>query len=435
MLARLGAEHVHELFADVPEKTRFPQLNLPPALTELEVLRHVSGLAQQNISVRDWPCFIGAGAYNHYSPALVGHVMGLPQFFTAYTPYQAEVSQGTLQAMFEFQSLVCELLDMDVSNASVYDGASATAEAALMSQRITGRDRIVVAGSLHPHWQGSMQAYLAGRQSPVATTKVQVTDDRLIESSIVNLVDDDTACAIVQQPDFFGHVHDLHGLADAVHEKGALLVVAVAEATSLGLLRSPGSWGADIAVAEGQALGLPLQFGGPWAGLLACKMAHIRQLPGRIAGQTTDHEGRRGFVLTLQTREQHIRREKATSSITTAQTLLALGITAYLAAMGPSGLREVAKQSHAKAAYAADKLERDTRFRLLTPSPFYNEFAVAGPLPAEKVQAGLTQQGMLGGVPTRQLDSSMPDGLLLAFTEQNTRDEIDRLVIAMSELA
>src|SRR5438034_930776 len=246
MLRIIGIDRVEELFVDVPADARFPTLDLPPALSELEVSRHLADLAGQNVSVRDWPCFIGGGAYNHYAPSAVGHIMGQPQFYTAYTPYQPEVSQGTLQVSFEFQSLVCDLLGLDVANDSVYDGASAVG--------------------------------------------------------------------------------------------GALLIIAVADATSLGLLKSPGAWGADIATAEGQSLGLPLQYGGPWAGLMACKSEYVRQLPGRISGQTADHEGRRGFVLTLQAREQHIRREKATSNICTSQTLLAIGVTAYLALMGPVGL-------------------------------------------------------------------------------------------------
>jgi glycine dehydrogenase subunit 1 len=245
---------------------------------------------------------------------------------------------------------------------------------------------------------------------------------------LLDLVDEQTACVVVQQPDYFGHVRDLNGLADAVHERGALLIIGVADATSLGLLKSPGAWGADIATAEGQSLGLPLQFGGPWAGLMACKTEYVRQLPGRIAGQTTDHEGRRGFVLTLQAREQHIRREKATSNICTSQTLLAIGITDYLALLGPEGLREVARQSHAKAAYAASRIRELPGYAVLTPEPFYNEFLVRTPRPAVELRQALLDKHVLAGVPH-------PQGLLLACTEQNTRDEIDRLVAALQEVA
>jgi glycine dehydrogenase subunit 1 len=432
MLRAIGVGRVEDLFADVPADARFPSLELPPALSELEALRHLSQLAAQNVSVRDWPCFIGGGAYNHYTPAAVSHVMAQPQFFTAYTPYQPEVSQGTLQAMFEYQSLVCDLLGQDVANASVYDGASAVGEAVLMAQRLTHRDRVVLAGSVHPQWRAVVEAYVSARGVDIATSSISF-DTQVREERLLDLVDaDNTACVVVQQPDYFGHVRDLNGLAAAVHERGALLVIGVADATSLGLLKSPGAWGADIATAEGQSLGLPLQFGGPWAGLMACKSEFVRQLPGRIAGQTTDHEGRRGFVLTLQAREQHIRRERATSNICTSQTLLAIGISAYLALLGPAGLREVARQSHAKAAYAAARIRELAGYAVITPEPFYNEFAIRAPMDASTLRQVLVEQRLLAGVP---IGTEMPDGLLLAFTEQNTRQEIDRLVGALEEVA
>jgi glycine dehydrogenase subunit 1 len=427
MLRTIGVDGVEDLFSDVPADARFPTLELPPALSEMEAVRHLSQLAGQNVSVRDWPCFIGGGAYNHYSPAAVGHIMGQPQFYTAYTPYQPEVSQGTLQAMFEYQSLVCDLLGLDTANASVYDGASAVGEAVLMAQRLTRRERVVLSGSVHPQWRAVVQAYVAAREVDIVTSRVSYAD-QISEERLLDLVDEQTACVVLQQPDYFGHVRDLNGLAAAVHERGALLIIGVADATSLGLLKSPGAWGADIATAEGQSLGLPLQYGGPWAGLMACKTEYLRQLPGRIAGQTTDHDGRRGFVLTLQAREQHIRREKATSNICTSQTLLAIGITAYLSLMGPEGLREAARQSHAKAAYAAGRIAEVPGYAVLTPPPFYNEFLVRGPLSGVELRDKLVDKRLLAGVPHEA-------GLLLAFTEQNTREEIDRLVTALQEVA
>jgi glycine dehydrogenase subunit 1 len=429
MLRTIGIAQLEDLFDDVPKHARFPNLDLPPSLSELEAARHLADLAQRNVSSKNWPCFLGGGAYNHYSPAAVAHLMGQPQLATSYTPYQPEVSQGTLQATFEFQSMVCELLGMDVANASVYDGASALAEAVLMAQRLTKRERVVLSGGVNPAWRGVTQAYVSARGVDLATSSVSLRKDRLTEQRVLELVDDHTACVVVQQPDFFGHIRDLNGLAEAVHERGALLVVAVAEATSLGLLKPPGEWGADIAVAEGQSLGLPLQFGGPWAGLMACKSEFVRQLPGRIAGQTTDHDGRRGFVLTLQAREQHIRRAQATSNICTSQTLLAIGIAAYLALMGPTGLREVARQSHAKAVYAADKLTSLPGCRLLTPKPFYNEFLLQTRLDSRQLQRRLTDHGLLGAVPT-EFDTAA----LFAFTENNTREQIDRLVEVISEV-
>ncbi len=434
MLRTIGVEHVQQLFEDVPAAARFPDLDLPPALTESEAMRYMTELASMNVSVTQWPCFIGGGAYNHYSPAAVSHIMGLPQFYTAYTPYQPEVSQGTLQASFEFQSLVCDLLGLDVANDSVYDGASAAGEAVLMAQRITRRERIVLAGSVHPQWRDVVRSYVAARGVDVLVGKVNIAGS-LEEQRVIELLDDDTACVVVQQPDVFGHVRDLNGLADAVHARGALLIVSVADPTSLGLLRSPGAWGADIATAEGQSLGLSLQFGGPWAGLMACKSEYVRQLPGRISGQTTDHDGRRGFVLTLQAREQHIRREKATSNICTSQTLLAIGITAYLSLMGPHGLREVARQSHAKAVYAADKVAGIDGFSVLTPRPFYNEFLVNTPLESAEIRHRLVERQILAGVPIFYGLEGFERTLLLAFTEQNSRADIDRLVDALAELA
>jgi glycine dehydrogenase subunit 1 len=433
MLQTIGVERVQQLFDDVPAEARFPELNLPPALTELEALRYMSELAERNVSVKHWPCFVGGGAYNHYSPSAVAHIMGQPQFYTAYTPYQPEVSQGTLQASFEFQSLVCELLGLDVANDSVYDGASAVGEAVLMAQRITRHDRVVLAGSVHPQWREVVRSYLAARDVELVTSSLTIAEGRLEEQRVADLLDDDTACVVVQQPDVFGHVRDLNGLAETVHARGALLIVTVADPTSLGILKSPGAWGADIATAEGQPLGLPLQFGGPWAGLMGCKSEHMRQLPGRISGQTTDHEGRRGFVLTLQAREQHIRREKATSNICTSQTLLAIGITAYLSLMGPSGLREVARQSHAKAVYAADRISGLDGFTVLTPRPFYNEFLVQTPVETPELRHRLVEQRILAGVPLFYGAPGFERTLLLAFTEQNTRPEIDRLVAALEE--
>jgi glycine dehydrogenase subunit 1 len=435
MLRTIGIDRIDQLFADVPIDARYPALDLPPALTELEASRHLAQLAAENVSVKDWPCFIGGGAYNHYSPSAVAHIMGQPQFYTAYTPYQPEVSQGTLQASFEFQSLVCELLGMGVANDSVYDGASAVGEAVLMAQRLTRRERVVLAGSVHPHWREVVQTYVAAREVDIATSRVSIEDGGLREQRVLELVDHNTAAVVVQQPDVFGHVRDLNGLAEAVHERGALLIVAVADATSLGVLKSPGDWGADIATAEGQSLGLPLQFGGPWAGLMACKPEYVRQLPGRIAGQTTDHEGRRGFVLTLQAREQHIRREKATSNICTSQTLLAIGITAYLSLMGPAGLREVARQSHAKAGYAAERIAALPGFAVLTPGPFYNEFLVRSPVETFELRHRLVQRHILAGVPFFDDVEGLERTLLLAFTEQNTRSEIDTLVDALAEVS
>ena len=434
MLRTIGVDGVEQLFQDVPAAARYPRLDLPPGLTELEASRYMAQLASENVSVKDWPCFIGGGAYNHYSPSAVAHIMGQPQFYTAYTPYQPEVSQGTLQASFEFQSLVSELLGLDIANDSVYDGASAVGEAVLMAQRITRHDRVILSGSVHPQWRDVVRSYEAARDVELLTTQVSVTPSGLQEQRITDALDDNTACVVVQQPDVFGHVRDLNGLAESVHARGALLIVCVADPTSLGMLKSPGEWGADIATAEGQPLGLPLQFGGPWAGLMACKSEFVRQLPGRISGQTTDHEGRRGFVLTLQAREQHIRREKATSNICTSQTLLAIGITAYLSLMGPVGLREVARQSHAKAVYAAEAISGLHNLEVVTPRPFYNEFLVQTPVQSADLRHRLVERKILAGVPLFYGVEGFERSLLLAFTEQNTREDIDHLVTALADV-
>jgi glycine dehydrogenase subunit 1 len=287
---------------------------------------------------------------------------------------------------------------------------------------------------VHPQWREVVHSYVAARDVEILTTDVALRESSLDEERLVEHLDDRTACVVVQQPDVFGHVRDLNGLADAVHARGALLIVGVADPTSLGILKSPGAWGADIATAEGQPLGLPLQFGGPWAGLMACKSEHMRQLPGRISGQTTDHAGQRGFVLTLQAREQHIRREKATSNICTSQTLLAIGITAYLSLMGPSGLREVARQSHAKAVYASAAISQLDGFAVLTPRPYYNEFLVQTPLESAALRHRLVEKQILAGVPLFYGTPGFERSLLLAFTEQNTRAEIDDLVMALAEV-
>ncbi len=435
MLRAIGIDRVEELFADVPADARFPVLDLPPALSELEASRHLAELAGQNVSVRDWPCFIGGGAYNHYSPAAVGHIMGQPQFYTAYTPYQPEVSQGTLQVSFEFQSLVCDLLGLGVANDSVYDGASAVGEAVLMAQRLTRRERIVLAGSLHPQWREVVQAYVAAREVDIITAEIELAESELREQRVLDLVDQHTACVVVQQPDVFGHVRDLNGLAEVVQERGALLVIAVADPTSLGLLKSPGAWGADIATAEGQPLGLPLQYGGPWAGLMACKAEYVRQLPGRISGQTTDHAGRRGFVLTLQAREQHIRREKATSNICTSQTLLAIGITAYLSLMGPDGMRELGEGLAARTAYLKRRLAAVPGVRVpVVGRAHIREIVVRfdGDRTVADVNTGLLERGIFGG---RDLSADWPrlgQSALYAITEGHGQREIDRLADALT---
>ena len=434
MLSRIGVQSIDELFQDIPEAVRFPRLDLPGPLSELEAFQKMLALAKKNCHVGELACFIGAGCYNHYVPAAVGALMSRSEFLTSYTPYQPEISQGTLQYLFEFQSLVADLLGLDAANASVYDGSTGAAEAVLMAQRITKRHRVVLAGDLHPEYRATIATYLSSRDSEIATSRIERRQDQLSVQPSDDLVDDRTACVVVQQPGFFGQVRDLSHLSQRVHDAGALLIVVVPESVSLGLLKSPGAWGADIAVAEGQPLGVAMSFGGPWAGLMAAKAEYVRQMPARIVGQTLDQDGRRGFVLTLQAREQHIRREKATSNICTSQALLALGVTIYLSLLGPSGLRTAASISHQRSSELADRLETLAHYAVLTPRPFFNEFVLRCPRPGQEMRQRLLQRGILGGADLGRDYPELQDSLLLCCTELTTSDEIERLAEALADL-
>jgi glycine dehydrogenase subunit 1 len=434
MLAAVGVDSVADLFVDIPKDVRFPHLDVPAPLTELETVEKMSALASKNQHVGQLACLVGAGYYNHYSPSVVHHLMGRSEFYTSYTPYQPEVSQGTLQYSFELQSLVCDLFEMDVANSSVYDGASAAAEAVLMALRVSRRDRVVLDGSVHPEYRSVVSSYLDGRGIDLVASEVTLEGGALRRQPAVDLIDDATACVVVQQPDFFGTIRDLAVLADRCRETGALLVYVVGDPVSLGLLKTPGAWGADIAVGEGQGLGLPLQFGGPGVGLMTCKQQHLRQLPGRIVGQTTDHDGRRGFVLTLQAREQHIRREKATSNICTSQTLLALGATIYLASLGPTGLRQAAGLSHKQARSLAAEIGKLDGYTVVNDGPFFNEVTVVAPTSAQNVRSALAKQGIIGGYPLGRDYPGFENALVFCATERNTPDEIARLVSGLVEI-
>ncbi len=434
MLARIGVADSRALFEVIPEAVRFPSLTLPERLTEIEALAHLRALASENRDLTQLACFVGAGVYNHYVPSAVDAILSRGEFYTAYTPYQAEMSQGTLQYMFEFQSLVCELTGLDVANASVYDGSTATAEAVLMAQRLTGRERVVVSSALHPEYREVLCTYLEGLGLTPVEAGLELRSDGLDVCPAEELVDEKTACVVIQQPDFFGQVRDLSGVAERCHAAGALLIIAVAEAASLGLLKSPGEWGADIAVAEGQSLGMPIAFGGPYAGLMATRSDYVRQLPGRIVGETVDATGKRGFVLTLQAREQHIRREKATSNICTSQTLLALAATVYLALLGPRGLRAVAQRSHDNAVYLADRIAALPGYRVVTRRPFFNEFAVIGPAPAPAVREQALAAGYLAGYDLGRSYPALANGLLLACTELSSRAQMDGLVEVLRQV-
>lgn len=432
MLAAIGAQSVDELFRDVPESAHLdgPIRDLPNHQGELAVERALGALAAKNRPAGAGPFFLGAGAYRHHVPASVDHLIQRGEFLTSYTPYQPEVTQGTLQMLFEFQTQVALLTGMDVANASMYDGATACAEAVKMANRVTRRSEAVLSGGLHPHYRDTVltDAGMTGFSVVGCDADPDNCED------LASLVDDKTACVVVQYPSFFGHVNDFTRLAETCKAKGALLVVVVTEIVALGLLPSPGSMGADIVCGEGQSLGNPLGFGGPYLGLFACREKLLRQMPGRLTGQTVDADGKRGYVLTLSTREQHIRREKATSNICTNSGLCALAFSIHLSLLGEAGLTKLARLNHAAAALAADKLAAVPGVTVLNEG-FFNEFTLrlANRSAADVVEK-LAGKGVLAGVPvSRPLNGGLPELLLVAVTETTTEDDVDALVKALTE--
>ncbi len=432
MLAAMGAASIDDLFRDVPEAVRLTgPLDLPRHQGELEVQRHMEALAAKNVSAGSVPFFVGAGAYRHHIPASVQHLMQRGEFLTAYTPYQPEISQGTLQYLFEFQTQVARLTGMDVANASMYDGSTACAEAVLMAQRITKRAKVILSGNLHPHYADVVETMT--RFTPEDETITRREPEPTGGEDLVGLIDENTSCVVVQNPDFFGRVKDLSGLAAAAHEAGALLVVVVAEAVSLGAIRSPGEMGADIVVGEGQSIGNSLNFGGPYLGLFATRQKYVRQMPGRLCGETVDSDGKRGFVLTLSTREQHIRREKATSNICTNSGLCALAFTIHMTLLGEEGLRRLARLNHARAIRTADALARVPGVEVLNEA-FFNEFTIRVPRPAAQVVELLAQHRVLGGVPVSRFHKGHDDLIVLAATETNTDADISALAAGLAEV-
>ncbi len=430
MLAAIGVQSIDELFEAVPEFARFPELDLPPALSEMEVRWEMEMLADANLTA-DGPCFLGAGAYRHFVPAVVDAVISRGEFYTAYTPYQPEVSQGTLQAIFEYQSMICALTGMDASNASHYDGATATAEAVITAINVhrMKRRKVILSPFVHPEHRAVVRTYTQGMGLTV------VGDEGTDAAGLMDLLDKETACVIVQYPDFLGRIEDLTSLAEAAHEVKALLIV-VADPIALGLLTPPGAFGADIVVGEGQGMGAGLNFGGPYLGFFATRDKYVRKMAGRLVGQTVDTEGERGFVLTLSTREQHIRREKATSNICTNQGLIALAAAVYMAALGRCGMRQVAELCYHKAHYAQQRIVALEGFSPVDDVPFFKEFAVRCPHPAQEVNAHLLDEwGIIGGYDLGQAYAGWEDRMLLCVTEMNSREEIDVLVEALQEVA
>ncbi len=422
MLNSIGLERPEELYAAVPQQARISSLNIPEGCSEMEAAQKVSAMADKN--TRFSAIFRGAGAYRHYIPSIVKTVTSKEEFLTAYTPYQAEISQGVLQSIFEYQTQICELTGMDVSNASVYDGAVAAAEAVLMCQE-RRKSGVIISATADPQVITVVKTYCASRGVPV--TMLPAENYATSPAALAAALDKTTASVYVQSPNYYGVIEDMAALTATAHEAGARMIMGF-NPISLGLLKTPGEYGADIAVAEGQPLGLPMAFGGPYLGIMACKAELMRRLPGRIVGETKDSEGRRAFVLTLQAREQHIRREKASSNICSNEALCAMTASVYLAAMGPQGLKRTAESCAAKAHYLAAELAKIPGFELKTSAPFFHEFITGCPVEPQTLCAALEAKGILGGLP-------VDGGLLWCCTEMNSREQIDRLVAAIKEVA
>ncbi|GGG40818.1 aminomethyl-transferring glycine dehydrogenase subunit GcvPA [Chelatococcus composti] len=432
MLARIGVASIDELFTDIPERMRMKApADLPRAKGELEVERHLGAMAARNVPASSVPFFIGAGAYKHHVPATVDHLIQRSEFLTSYTPYQPEIAQGTLQYLFEFQTQVAMLTGMEVANASMYDGSTATAEAVLMAHRVTRRHKAVLSGGLHPHY-----AEVVETLSRLAGHEVQrLTPDVTAKEDLLTAIDDSVSCVVVQTPDVFGNLRDLRAVADKAHAHGALLVAVFTEAVSLGVVEAPGAMGADIVVGEGQSIGNALSFGGPYVGLFATRQKFVRQMPGRLAGETVDAEGRRGFVLTLSTREQHIRRDKATSNICTNSGLCCLAFTIHLSLLGEEGLTRLARINHANAVKLADAVSAVPGVEVLNET-FFNEFTLRLPKPAAAVVEAMADRHVLAGVPVSRLlpGAGLDDLLLVASTEVNTDADRAAFVSALTEV-
>jgi glycine dehydrogenase subunit 1 len=433
MLGTIGLDSLDALFDMIPPEFRLDRaLDVPPALTEFELTAQVGALLAQNDGADRRPCFLGGGSYDHFVPAVVDNLAARGEFYTAYTPYQAEASQGTLQATFEYQTLIAQLTGMDVSNASLYDGGSAAAEAMLMAMTITRKlGRVVVAGTVHPETQQILKTFLANLEPELVI--VPAKDGQVDPEAVAAAITSDTSAVILQQPNFFGNLESIEALVDAAHAKGALAIVSV-DPISLGLLKRPAGYGADIVIAEGQSLGNHLNYGGPFLGILACREEYVRKMPGRVVGQTLDRHGKRCFTLTLQTREQHIRREKATSNICTNQGLLALRASIYLAVVGPTGLRQAAELSTRKAHYAAERLASVPGLSLAFEKPFFKEFVIRSTRDPKQVLAEVGKLGYHGGIALGTWYPELANGILIAVTEKRTKTEIDGLVEAYAKV-
>lgn len=432
MLESLGMEKVDELFKDVPEELKLNrELSLEKSMSELEVVKKVKALANKNLNVEDLVCFLGAGAYDHYIPSVIKHITSRSEFYTAYTPYQPEISQGTLQAIFEYQSMIAELTGMEVSNASMYDGATACVEAAMIALENTKGNTIVVSKSVDPDTRSLLKTYI--KYHGANLIEAEIKDGETDIDSLKNVINNNTAAVIIQNPNFFGVIEDLSEVEKLAHLNKSLLIMKV-DPISLGILKTPGEIGADIAVGEGQSLGNSLNFGGPYVGFMACTAKLMRKMPGRIVGQTEDIDGKRAFVLTLQAREQHIRREKATSNICSNQSLNAVTAAVYLSVMGTKGIKEVAENCTRKAHYACSELVKTGMYKQTFNKPFFKEFSITGHSNTDHVNEELLKHGILGGYNLEKEYIELSNSMLLCVTEKRTKEEIDRLVKLMSEV-
>jgi glycine dehydrogenase subunit 1 len=432
MLATIGVKHMDALYEAIPADVRFPDLDLPEAVSEMEIMAELQALSEANLDVRHATCFLGAGTYNHYIPSVIDHVLRRNEFYTAYTPYQPEISQGTLQAIFEYQSLMCQLTGMEVSNASHYDGATALAEAVILAlnQHRMKRKKVLLSATIHPHARQVVRTYTQGMGLEILGDE----DCNVGPKQLIELIDEDTTLVAVQYPDFLGHVHDYTALGKAVEEAGALFCVMV-NPFALGMLKPPSEYGADIVVGDGQPLGIPMSFGGPTVGIFTTKEKYVRKMAGRLVGETVDKDGKRGFVLTLTPREQHIRRDKATSNICTNQGLMALASAVYLSVMGKTGLRKAAELAYLKAHYAAQRIDTLERYSVWNEAPFFDEFVVACPRPISEINEHLLDYDILGGYDLGQDYPELKDHMLIAVTEMVSREEIEDLVLALEEVS
>jgi glycine dehydrogenase subunit 1 len=426
MLETIGVNSIEDLFSDIPKDVKLNrELNLKPSMSELEVANYMTKLSQTNKTINDLTCFLGAGAYDHYIPSIVGHITSRSEFYTSYTPYQAEISQGTLQYIFEYQTLICDLTGMDVSNASLYDGGTAIAEAAFMASSITRRNKIVISKTVNPEYREVLKTY--AHLQGIELVEIEDEEGTTNLDELKKHVDDKTAAVVIQSPNFFGVIEDIEAIEKIAHSQKKTLLITSVDPISLGILKSPGSLGVDIVVGEGQPLGIPLAFGGPYLGFMATTKAHMRKMPGRIVGETVDVDGKRAFVLTLQAREQHIRREKATSNICSNQGINTLAAAVYLVTLGKEGLREVALQSTQKAHYAFNQITKSGNYKPLFNKPFFKEFAIASSVDADKINQKLLEENILGGYSLQKDYPQYKNGILYAVTEKRTKEEIDIL--------